>query len=126
MKSQISTNNAPSADHLLSQAIVVGDTIYVSGQIHSKPDGTLVDGTIEAKLEQIMKNIAAVLHAASADINDIVKVVIYVTDMSYMPKLNELYPTFFTQPYPAREAVCVKELPLDATIEISVTAVKSL
>ena len=70
------------------------------------------------------KNISEILKAADAELNDIVKVVIYVTDMAQMPKLNEVYPSYFAEPYPVREAVCVKELPLGATIEISVVATK--
>lgn len=124
MKQQISTDEAPKAAHILSQAVVSNGTIYVAGQIHTKADGTVVDGTTEEKVDQIMKNIAAILRAADAGLDDIVKVVIYVTDMAQMPKLNEVYPTYFTEPYPVREAVCVKELPLSATIEISVVAAK--
>ena len=124
MKQTISTDNAPKADHILSQAIVSGNTIYVAGQIHNTPDGAMVDGTVQEKVAQIMHNITAILKAADASLDDIVKVVIYVTDMAQMPEFNEVYPTYFAQPYPAREAVCVKELPLGATIEISVVAVK--
>jgi 2-iminobutanoate/2-iminopropanoate deaminase len=71
-----------------------------------------------------MNNITAILKQADATLNDVVKVVIYVTDMAQMPELNEIYPNFFALPLPVREAVCVKELPLGATIEISVQAVK--
>lgn len=124
MREKVATDNAPKADHILSQGIISNGNIYVAGQVHSKPDGTLVDGTVEEKIEQIMQNIAAILKAAEATLNDVVKVVIYVTDMLQMPKLNEAYPTYFTEPYPVREAVCVKELPLGATIEISVVAAK--
>lgn len=124
MKTQVLTDGAPKADHILSQAIVSSGFIFVAGQIHSTPDGEVVDGTTEEKVEQIMKNISAILKAADSSINDIVKVVIYVTDMAQMPKLNEVYPTYFSEPFPAREAVCVKELPMGSTIEISVIAAK--
>jgi 2-iminobutanoate/2-iminopropanoate deaminase len=124
MKSKVSSDNAPKADHILSQGIVSDEVIYVAGQIHSKPDGTMVEGSVEEKVKQIMQNIAAILEAAGAGLDSIVKAVIYVTDMSQMPKLNEVYPTYFKEPYPVREAVCVKELPLGATIEISVVAEK--
>jgi 2-iminobutanoate/2-iminopropanoate deaminase len=124
MKKQITTDEAPQAPMLLSQAIEVNGTIYVSGQIHNTIDGTVIDGSVEEKMKQIMQNIEAVLKAASATLEDIVKVTVYVTDMAQMPELNKVYPTFFSEPYPAREAVCVKELPLGATIEISVTATK--
>lgn len=123
MKTQATTPDAPDAP-FLSQAIISNDTIYVSGQIHGKPDGSLVEGTVKEKLDQIMQNISAILKAADASVDDIVKVVIYVTDMAQMPELNEVYPTYFKEPFPVREAVCVQALPLGATIEISVVASK--
>ena len=123
MKQQIVTGNTKSA-HILSQGIISGGFIFVSGQVHAKPDLTLVEGTTEEKVAQIMKNIAAILGAANATLDDIVKVVIYVTDMSVMPDLNKVYPTYFKEPLPVREAVCVMALPLGASIEISVIAAK--
>ncbi len=125
MKERVVSENAPSADSILSQAIIAHDTIYVSGQVHNTPDGKLVEGTVEQKLQQIMTNIANILEDAGSDFYKIVKATIYVTDMSQMADLNKFYPKFFgSGPLPAREAVCVKELPLGATIEISVVAVK--
>lgn len=124
MKQQIATPDAPSAPAFLSQAIVSNSLIFVAGQIHSELDNSLVGETVEEKLAQIMKNISAILAAADATLDDIVKVTIYVTDMAFMPELNKAYPTYFKEPYPAREAVCVKELPLGASIEISVVAAK--
>lgn len=123
MKSQATTPNAPDAP-FLSQAIISNDTIYVSGQIHSKADGSVVEGPVKEKVEQIMQNITEILKAADATLDDIVKVVIYVTDMTQMPELNEVYPAYFSKPFPVREAVCVQALPLGATIEISVVAEK--
>ncbi|MGE5309849.1 MAG: Rid family detoxifying hydrolase [Sphaerimonospora mesophila] len=124
MKQQVSTDNAPKAEHILSQAVVSNGTIYVSGQIHQKPDGTVIEGSVQKKVDQIMQNIAAILQAAHADLDDIVKVVIYVTDMAQMSELNEVYPTYFTKPLPVREAIGVQALPLGATIEMSVVAAK--
>src|SRR5687767_2777497 len=124
MKQQISTPHAPDAPAFLSQAIVSNGFIFVAGQIHATPDNSLVGESVKEKLLQIMKNINNVLTAADASLNDIVKVTIYVTDMAIMPELNNAYPTYFAKPYPAREAVCVKELPLGASIEISVVASK--
>ncbi len=123
MKQSASTTEAPDAP-FLAQAITNGDTIYLSGQIHGLPDNTLVGDTTEEKVAQIMKNIEAILKAAGAGLNDIVKVVIYVTDMSIMPELNKVYSTYFSEPFPVREAVCVAALPLGASIEMSVVAVK--
>ena len=124
MKQRISTDDAPKADSILSQGIVSNGNIYVAGQIHSKPDGSMVEGTVEEKMDQIMKNISVILKAAETTPDNIVKVVIYVTDMAQMPELNKIYPSYFSEPFPVREAVCVKALPLGATIEISVVAEK--
>jgi 2-iminobutanoate/2-iminopropanoate deaminase len=124
VKERVSTDNAPRADHILSQGIVSNGNIYVAGQVYSKPDGTIIDGSVEDKVDQIMSNISAILEAAGAGLDSVVKVVIYVTNMSQMPELNAVYPTYFKEPYPVREAVCVKALPLGATIEISVVAAK--
>lgn len=125
MKQLLTTDDAPNAP-FLSQGIKVQgvDTIYVSGQIHALPDNTLVGETTEEKVAQIMKNVEAILKTAGASLEDAVKVVIYVTDMSVMPDLNKVYPTYFGEPFPVREAVCVQALPLGASIEMSVTAVK--
>ena len=108
----------------LSQAIEANGTIFVSGQIHANAEWKLVGETVQEKLEAIFANIRAILEAADLTLNDIVKATIYVTDMAQMPELNQYYPTYFTAPLPAREAVCVKALPLGATIEISVVAAK--
>ena len=122
MKQSIKTDAASGAPGILSQAIEANGLVFVSGQIHNMTDGQMVDGTVREKLAQIMANISAILKAANLTLNDIVKVTIYVTDMAQMPEFNQAYPTYFDQPLPAREAVCVKELPLGATIEISVIA----
>ena len=122
MKQKISTANAPKADHILSQGIISNGNIYIAGQIHNKPDGAMVKGSVKEKVDQIMHNISAILVTVDATMDDIVKVVIYVTDMAQMPELNEVYPTYFSEPYPVREAVGVQSLPLGATIEISVVA----
>lgn len=122
MKQQIKTDKAQSAPSLLSQALVSNGFIFTSGFIHLTPDGKLVEGSTKEKFGQVMKNISEVLKAAGAEMNDIVKATIYVTDMTMLPELNKLYVSYFTEPYPVREAVCVKELPLGASIEISVVA----
>jgi 2-iminobutanoate/2-iminopropanoate deaminase len=121
-KQSESTNNAPGAPAFLSQALNSNGFIFVSGQVHALPDNTLVGDTTEEKVAQIMKNIKSILGATGVSLNNIVKVVICVTDMAIMPDLNKVYPAYFTEPYPVREAVCVKALPLGASIEISVIA----
>jgi 2-iminobutanoate/2-iminopropanoate deaminase len=124
MKRVTVTEDAPGAPAFLSQAITTGGLTFVAGQVHADSDNTLVGNTTEEKVAQIMKNISAVLNAAGSSLEDIVKVVVYVTDMSVMPDLNKVYPSYFTEPYPVREAVCVAALPLGASIEISVIASK--
>ncbi|HXH27034.1 MAG TPA: Rid family detoxifying hydrolase [Candidatus Acidoferrum sp.] len=125
MKRAISTNEAPGAPAFLSQAITSNGLIFVSGQVHNLPDNTLVGETVAEKLAQIMKNIETILKAADASLNDVVKVTIYVTDMAMMPEINKAYPAYFAEPFPAREAVCVAGLPLNASVELSVIAVKA-
>lgn len=119
---KISTINAPRADGILSQAIEANGFIFVAGQIYQTPDGKIIDGTVSEKLEQIMSNISEILSAADSSLENVVKATIYVTDMAQMSELNNAYPGYFKSTLPAREAVCVKELPLGATIEISVVA----
>lgn len=121
---EIKTPKAQSAPGLLSQAIEVNGLIFTAGFIHLTPDGVLVTGSTEQKLDQIMTNIEETLKAADSSLDDIVKITIYVTDMSILGDLNKKYVTYFSEPLPAREAVCVQELPLGAEIEISVVAEK--
>lgn len=123
MKEEISTGDTASA-HLLSQAIRSNGFIFLSGQVHADAELKLVGDTTSEKVSAIMGRIQNILEHAGATLNDIVKVVIYVTDMSIMPELNEAYPEFFNAPLPVREAVCVAALPLGAQIEISVVAVE--
>lgn len=126
MKEKVTTAEAPDVKGLLSQAIICNGFIYTAGQIHSTADGVLIEGTAQEKTQQVLKNLQAILKAAGADFSHVVKVNIYVTDISVLPKLNEVYKTYFTtEPLPVREAVCVKALPLAAEIEISLVAVKS-
>ncbi len=123
MKQKVDTGDTKSA-HILSQGIVAGGFIFVSGQVHCDDELVLVGETTAEKVAQIMSRIKRILEAAGASLDDIVKVVIYVTDMKQVPELNEVYPTYFKAPLPVREAVCVAALPLGATIEISVIAEK--
>lgn len=122
MKQQIKTDEAPKAENLLSQAIVINGLIFVSGQIHNMPDGTMIHGSTKDKVSQIIKNVSTILEAANAGLKNVVKVTIYVTDIALVPEINAIYPSFFTDPLPAREAICVQALPLGASIEISVIA----
>ena len=124
MRKQIETDGAPKATSILSQAIESNGFIFVSGQIHQTLEGEVTGGSVADKVAQIMLNIGTVLMVAGASLKDVVKATIYVTDMHQMIELNTTYPNYFIDPLPALEAVCVKSLPLGATIEISVIAAK--
>lgn len=126
MKEKIETNKAPLPNRSPhSQAIVANGFVFTQGVIYLTPEGKLLEGTIEEQIHRIMKNLQVILEAAGASFKDVVKTTIYVTDMSLYGKVNEIYGSYMSDPFPARETVCVKELPLGARVEISMVAVKS-
>lgn len=125
MKTKVESSKAPKATGPFSQAVVDGNIIFVGGQIYLTSEGKLLEGTIEKKTHQIMKNLKAILEEAGVSFDNVVKTTIYITDMSIYGKINEVYGSYFKEPYPARETVCVKALPLEAEVEISMIAVKS-
>ena len=108
-----------------SPSVTKGNFVFTSGQVYLTPEGKLLEGTIKEQTHQVMKNLKGVLEKAGVTFADVVKTTIYVTDMSLYSDLNEVYGSYFSDPYPARETVCVKKLPLGAKIEISMVAVKS-
>jgi reactive intermediate/imine deaminase len=113
----ISTADAPAAIGTYSQAVQAGNTVYMSGQIGLDPASmTMVDG-IDAQIVQVFENLKAVATAAGATLNDAVKFNIYLTDLANFAKVNETMAKYLTQPYPARAAVGVKELPRGALVE---------
>lgn len=116
-KKIIATDQAPAAIGTYSQAVQVGNTVYMSGQIGLDPATmTLVDG-IDAQIVQVFENLKAVATAAGASLNDAVKFNIYLTDLANFAKVNEVMAKYVAQPYPARAAVGVKELPKGALVE---------
>ena len=122
---KINTENAPAAIGPYSQAITSGDTIYLSGQLGINPQtGKLAEGGIAAETKQVLENIKAVLTAAGSNLANVVKADVFLADMSEFSKMNEVYATYFSEPYPARATVAVKALPKDGRVEISVIAVK--
>lgn len=125
MKTKVETQNAPKSTSPYSQAIISGGLIFTSGQVYLTPDGKLLEGTIEEQTHQIMKNLKGILEGAGTSFADVVKTTIYVTDMGNYGKINEVYGSYFNDPFPARETVCVTSLPLGAVLEISMIAVKS-
>ena len=127
-KTVIVTENAPKPIGPYSQAIVVsnkGNVIYVSGQIaKDSKTGLLITSDIKSETKKVMENILAILKAAGMDLSHIVKTTIYMKNLDQFAEMNEVYGSFFSANYPARETVQVVKLPLDANIEISVIAVK--
>jgi len=113
----ISTTAAPAAIGTYSQAVQAGNTVYLSGQIGLDPVSMqMVDG-IDAQIVRVFDNLKAVAEAAGATLNDAVKVNIFLTDLANFAKVNEAMAKYFSQPYPARAAVGVKELPRGALVE---------
>jgi 2-iminobutanoate/2-iminopropanoate deaminase len=123
MKKIINTSNAPAAIGPYSQAVLVDNTLYCSGQIALDPlTGDLVMDTIEEETEQVMKNIEAVLAASKMNFKHVVKCSIFMSSIEYYDEINEIYSRYFKDTSPAREAVAVKTLPKNVNVEISVIA----
>lgn len=124
MKKPISTAAAPAAIGPYSQAIVAGGMIFASGQLPIDPaTGAFPEGGIKEQTRQSLLNVRNILAEAGADMGDVVKTTVFLHDMADFAAMNEVYATFFTQPFPARCAVAVKELPKGALVEIEVIAV---
>ena len=118
MKQIISTPNAPAAIGTYSQAVKVGDTTYLSGQIPLDPASMqLVDG-FENQVRRVFENMKAVCEAAGGSLNELVKVNVFLIDLANFAKVNEIMATYFDPPYPARAAVGVSALPRGAQVEI--------
>lgn len=123
-RSIISTDNAPQAIGTYSQAVRVGQTVYLSGQIPLVPATMeLVEGDMRAQITQVFNNLTAVAEAAGGSMADVVKLNIYLTDLSHFPLVNEVMSEFFSQPYPARAAVGVAELPKASQVEMDAVLV---
>lgn len=124
-KKIINTPNAPKAIGPYSQAVLVDNTLYCSGQIAINPvNDSLVTENITAETHQVLKNIIAVLSEANMDLSNVVKASIFMASMDDYAEINTVYATYFTNNPPAREAVAVKTLPKNVNVEISVVAVK--
>ncbi|MDI9357768.1 MAG: Rid family detoxifying hydrolase [Phycisphaerales bacterium] len=125
MKSIVNSPLAPKAIGPYSQAVIAGEFIFLSGQIAINGDtGELVQHSIKKETEQIFHNISVILKEAGVGFDQVIKVSIFLSDMSFFAEVNEIYATYFTPPFPARETIAVKELPKNARIEISITAYK--
>ncbi|HEY8857211.1 MAG TPA: RidA family protein [Rugosibacter sp.] len=113
----IVTPAAPAAIGPYSQAVQAGNTVYLSGQIGLDPATMQMADGIDAQIVRVFENLKAVSEAAGANLNDAVRVTLYLTDLANFAKVNEVMAQYFTAPYPARAAVGVKALPRDALVE---------
>jgi 2-iminobutanoate/2-iminopropanoate deaminase len=125
MKRIISTEEAPKAIATYSQAVEINGFLYISGQIAIDPaTGKLVDGGISSQTEQVMKNIGAILKAASYSFRDVVKSTCLLSDMENFASMNKIYGSYYKENPPARAAFAVARLPMDSLVEIETIALK--
>jgi len=118
-KEIISTNAAPQAIGTYSQAVKVGSAVYLSGQIPLEPETmAIVEGGVEQRIRRVLDNLTAVSEAAGGSLADIVKLTVYLTDLSNFPLVNEVMADYFEEPYPARAAVGVASLPKATDVEM--------
>lgn len=118
-KKIISTGDAPAAIGTYSQAVRVGNTIWVSGQIPLDPKTKeLVEGGIEPQTRQVFENLRAIVLAAGASLDDVVKANVYLLDLAHFALVNKIMAEYFEEPYPARAAVAVSALPRGAQVEV--------
>lgn len=123
-KQAIKTDQAPAAIGTYSQAIKAGATVYVSGQIPLDPETMeLAAGDMRAQIERVFRNLQAVAGAAGGSLADIVRLTVYLTDLSHFALVNEVMLAFFSEPFPARAAVGVATLPKGATVEVDAVMV---
>ena len=115
----ISTKNAPQAIGTYSQAVKVGDTVYLSGQIPLNPETMkLIEGDMSAQIIRVFDNLTAVANAAGGSLADISKLNIFLTDLKHFPLINEIMSEYFFEPYPACAAIGVASLPKNALVEM--------
>ncbi len=115
----ITTDKAPQAIGTYSQAVKVGNTVYLSGQIPLEPATMqLLEGDMRSQIVRVFENLKAIATAAGGSLADIVKLTVYLTDLNHFPLVNEVMAAYFKEPYPARAAVGVAQLPKGATVEM--------
>lgn len=125
MKKIINTPNAPAPIGPYNQAVMTGDLLFISGQVALLPGtGELANADLTEETHQVMKNLQAILTEAGMDFSNIVKTTIFLSDMSLFAAVNEIYGSYFTADFPARETVAVKGLPKNVNVEISMIASK--
>ena len=115
----ISTDKAPQAIGTYSQAVKVGSTVYLSGQIPLVPETMeMIEGDIEVQIRRVFDNLKAVAQAAGGDLKDVAKLNVFLTDLGNFPVVNQVMAEYFQEPYPARAAIGVAALPKDAGVEM--------
>lgn len=125
-KEIIRTDLAPQAIGTYSQAVKVGTTVYLSGQIPLLPETMeLVEGDMEARIRRVFDNLQAVARAAGGDLKDVVKLNVFLTDLTHFALVNSVMAEYFSQPYPARAAIGVAQLPKGADVEMDAVMVLS-
>ena len=118
-KTIIQTNNAPAAIGTYSQAVKVDNTVYISGQIPLDPVSMeIIEGGIEAQITRVFDNVSAVVEASGGTLKDVVKLNVFLTDLSNFPTVNEIMAKYFSEPYPARAAIGVTALPKASEVEM--------
>jgi len=125
MRSIVHTDRAPAAIGPYSQAVTLDQLVFTSGQIPLRPDGSLVDGDIEAQTRQVLANLGAVLEAAGSSFAQVLKCTVFLADMNDFAAVNAIYAEAFPSDPPARSAVQVARLPRDVRVEIEAIAVRS-
>lgn len=121
-KSAIATTKAPGAIGPYSQGITIGELVYTSGQLPINVETGVMPETIEEQTRQSLENVKAILEESGSSMDKVIKTTVFLSDMNDFAKMNEVYSSFFSQPYPARSAVEVARLPKDAKVEIEVIA----
>ncbi len=124
MRDIISTDSAPAAIGPYSQAVGFQSLVFTSGQIPLRPDGTLVEGDVEAQTRQVLENLAAVLEAAGSSLAQVLKCTVFLKDLSDFQAMNAIYAESFPSEPPARSTVQVAKLPLDVRVEIEAVALR--
>ena len=122
MRKELKTENAPAAIGPFSQAIRAGDFVYVSGQLPIDPKTNQVVTDIKSATEQIFKNITSILESENLSLQNVIKVNVYLRDMNDFVAMNDVYKTFFDQPYPARTTIQAARLPKDVIVEAEAVA----
>jgi 2-iminobutanoate/2-iminopropanoate deaminase len=122
MITPVSSLDAPKAVGPYSQAVRAGGLLFLAGQIALDPAGNMIDGDIVRQTRRVLDNIGAVLAAAGLSFSDVVRTTVFLADLNDLQAMNQVYGTYFTEPYPARATVQVVRLPRDARIEIEAVA----